>query len=109
MSARAKDEEREKLLSVDGEGDNPVTEQIAALQEELASTRKGRAQERFLFALAVVVLLDLILFRNFDNWGACVVIGVLELFLGLALADHLGLKNITEICSNIFNIFSRNY
>ncbi len=96
---------KNKLLSADDETGTPLGGQIAALQEKLTFEKDSRREERFIFILAFVVLFDVVVFRNMEGWGAPIVIGLLEIFIGLALAEKYGVKTVLAWAARIVDVF----
>lgn len=69
---------------------------LEALEETVSSERKARREERFIWIVVMVILIDVLWFRNASNPTLPVVIFVLELIALFVLARRM---DITEIVS----------
>lgn len=63
---------------------------------ELDEEKDKRKEERFLFILAGLVLLDAHILGNMDNWAAPLVIGILQLFGLLIYARRSGVEEVQQ-------------
>ena len=64
------------------------------LEQEDEAIADKRGEERFLWALACVILFNIIVFRDFDNWSGPLVVGLLELIFIVVLAKRSGVEYI---------------
>lgn len=66
----------------------------AELEKELANEKDGRREDRFLFAVTLIVIFDIWAMRDVDTWTVPVVVGVIELFFLLIFARRMGVEEI---------------
>ncbi|WP_157958634.1 hypothetical protein [Salinicola sp. CPA57] len=66
----------------------------AELENSLAGERDGRREDRFLFAVALIVIFDIWAMHDVDTWTVPVVVGVIELFFLLIFARRMGVEEI---------------
>lgn len=71
--------------------------QIAELQDENECLKNGRNEDRFIFGVIILILLNVIFFSHTDGWGGPLAVLVLELIVVMILARKLGVEDITNI------------
>ena len=71
--------------------------QLEGLQSEVQVLKDARNEERFLFGLCLIVLLDVIFFSHMDGWGGPLSILIIELVIIIMMARRLGVEDITEM------------
>lgn len=75
--------------------------QIAELQETLAQERDARREERFVFIVILVLLLDVVFFSVMPSFGGPIALLVLELLILIPLAKRMGMEEIATILSRV--------
>ena len=78
---------------------------IAALEGDLQNERDSRLQERFLWVLAVIILVDIIDLPNL-GWGASVVF-VLEIVFVLVLGRTCAVNGVYTFLQNAIDLAMR--
>ena len=73
--------------------DQPLVVALAAVQEQLAQERERRKEERFIWIIVSLVLLDLFLLDKRDSTAIVVSIFSLELIALVVVVRRLGVKN----------------
>ncbi len=92
------DDEYKKLSTLSIQGDATKKDaQIADLQAEIQQLENGNNEDRFVFGLIILILLDVIFFSHTDGWGAPLAILILELIVIMMMAKRLGVEEITNI------------
>lgn len=87
-----------EAASEDGMADS----QVAALEQDLEKLKDSFREERFCWALAILILLDVIFFTRIDGgWGAPITILFLEVILLLVLARKWGVEDLTDVIDKI--------
>ncbi|MFP4465016.1 MAG: hypothetical protein ACLFP8_07300 [Alphaproteobacteria bacterium] len=71
--------------------------QIATLQTQLEEVKEERHEERFCWALSLLILLNVFFFTNMEGWGAPISILLLQLVLLIILARKWGVEDLTDI------------
>lgn len=91
------------------EGDDPSgktsekDEALAALQNQLESEKEARCEERFVWIVLAVILLDIIWFRDAENAALPVVVMILELVALMVLARRMGVDDYVELVGRILS------
>jgi hypothetical protein len=65
-------------------------EQISELQEQLAQEKDARMEDRFVFIVAVVILLDVVFFTVMPSFGGPLALLILQLLVLIPLAKRMG-------------------
>ena len=78
---------------------------IAALENDLQNERESRLQERFLWTLAVIILVDIIGFPNL-GWGSGAVF-VLEIVFVLVMARMCAVNGVYTFLQNAIDLITR--
>jgi len=76
---------------------------VAQLQKSLESEKASRQEERFIWIMVSVILVDVLWFRNAQNVTVPVVILILELVVLLVLAKRMGIQELVLIFERIIN------
>jgi|SRR5579863_10194572 len=80
---------------------SPKDETIASLETEIQGIKEKLNEERFLWTLVIIVLVDIYVFSGMENWAGPLVIGVLEL-VGIAiLADRCGVDTVAPLIDRL--------
>lgn len=79
----------------------PIDDALANLANQLADEKDRRREERFLFILAVVCILNVLFLRDVENWAVPLVLLILELiFLSMA-AKMLGVDWVVTLIDKV--------
>ncbi|WFM72977.1 hypothetical protein [Halomonas sp. CKK8] len=71
--------------------------------KELDAVKDKLKEERFLFVLAGLVLLNAHILGNMDNWAAPVVIGILQIFGLLIFARRSGVEEVQQLLDKLLD------
>ena len=80
---------------------------IERIQTDLEKEKDARNEERFVFVIVIIILLDIYCFADMETWSAPVIIGVLELLLLLALARKWGVDDVAVWLDKILGTLHR--
>lgn len=81
----------------------PRDQQIQTLQEDLANERDARREERFIFIVILVLLLDIVFFSVMSSFGGPLALLILELLILIPLAKRMGMEEIAAIYSRVLD------
>jgi TRAP-type C4-dicarboxylate transport system permease large subunit len=92
-------------LFADGDDDGlyQPSRSIAVLEQQLEAERDARREERFVFIILCVILLNVVLFSVLDGLGGPLALLVLELIILVPLARRMGIDEIHQILSNVLD------
>jgi hypothetical protein len=92
-----------------GQATKPDSEdnQVAFLQGELARLHAERQEERFVWIVCIVVILDLYFLLPAENWAGPVVIGVLQLIALLVVANKCQVNPILPLLDRAAGFMKR--
>jgi len=76
-------------------------QQIEELQETLAFERDARIEDRFVFVIVGVLLLDVVFFSLMPTFGGPLAILILELLIFVPLARRMGMDEVAKIMSRV--------
>lgn len=79
-----------------------VDQSIVALEQSLARERDGRKEERFIWAVVALLLLDMSVFQHL-GWIQSILIAILEAFILLMLARIWGLEYAQILLAHAWN------
>lgn len=87
------------------EGDAYSKSAMAAEEayRELDAVKDKLKEERFLFVLAGLVLLNAHILGNMENWAAPVVIGILQIFGLLIFARRSGVEEVQQLLDKLLD------
>ncbi len=77
--------------------------QIDALQKKLDYERDARREERFIYIVVLVILLDIVFFSIMPSFGGPIALLILELLILIPLAKRMGMEEIATILDNVLN------
>ncbi|MDV6345243.1 hypothetical protein [Nitrosomonas sp. Is37] len=83
-------------------------DKIQALEKKVVELEDRLLEERFYWALGVVILIDIFSFPPMKSWGGPVAIVFLELFGLVVLAQKCGVDIIVQIIDKIIDGWSQN-
>lgn len=69
-------------------------EEIASLTESLQNCKDSKKEERFLWVLIAIILFNVPVFNDMENWGGPIAILVLEVIFLLIIARKCGIDEI---------------
>lgn len=78
-------------------------EQIEELQERLTQEQDARREERFVFIVLFILLLDVVFFSIMPTFGGPFAIVVLELLVLIPLARRMGMEEIAGIINRVID------
>jgi len=76
-------------------------EQIEELQKDLDEERDARREDRFVFVVVSVILLDVVFFSVMSNFGGPLALVILQLLILIPLAKRMGMEEIAQIMSRV--------
>jgi hypothetical protein len=79
---------------------------IAALEDDLQAERDSRLQERFLWTLALMILIDFIGFPRL-GWGSSGIIAVFEIVFLLVMARMCAVNGVYTFLQNPVDLITR--
>lgn len=82
----------------------PAIDQIRSTEElkkELAAEKDARREDRFIFIVVSIILLDVIFFTFMPNFGGPLAILVLQILILIPIARRLGMEEIIEILNGV--------
>lgn len=88
------------LLEVDGKPD-AKDETIASLNTEIQGLLDKLLEERFLWALACIVFIDMYVFSQMENWSGPVVVGVFQLVGVVIFADRCKVNAVAPLIDRL--------
>lgn len=78
-------------------------EQISELQERLTEERDARKEDRFVFTVLIVLLLDVVFFTVMPTFGGPLALIILELLILIPLAKRMGMEEVAQILSRVLH------
>ena len=94
---------RDSFAGLGGDDPAKVDEALDQLQQQLEAQKIERSEERFVWIMITVILVDVLWFRNASNPTVPVIVLVLELVLLLVLAKRMGVPELMLIFERIIN------
>jgi hypothetical protein len=82
-------------------------EALVALEKQLEAAKDARREERFMWIVVVVILVDVLWFRNAPNATFPVVILVLEAVVLFILANRMGVDEAKGLFERLLQSISR--
>lgn len=79
----------------------------ADLERELQYEKEARREERFIFLVFFVALLDAFLFMNMENWTGPVVIGLIQLIGFTVYARRSGVDEVVQLLDKLLAPFKQ--
>ena len=74
---------------------------IQELQEALTEERDARKEDRFVFIVAVVILLDIVFFTVMPSFGGPLALLILQLLVLIPLARRMGMEEVAQLISRV--------
>lgn len=94
------------LKGDDGEA-GPKDAALKALEDQLSEAKDARLEERFIWIVVTVILVDVLWFRNASNAVVPIVVLILELVILFILANRLGIQEVKGLLDRIMQGLSR--
>jgi TRAP-type C4-dicarboxylate transport system permease large subunit len=77
--------------------------QISELQENLAKCQDARREDRFVFIVCIVLLLDVVFFSIMPSFGGPLALLIIQLLILIPLAKRMGMEEIAQILSRVLH------
>ena len=74
------------------------TDSLEALGKELQREKDGRREERFIFILVIVILLNITVLPIMSHWSGPIALLILQFLLLILLCNKDGIKRSEIIC-----------
>jgi hypothetical protein len=78
-------------------------QQVSELQKQLVDEKDARKEDRFVFIVLIVLLLDVVFFTVMPTFGGPLALLILELLVLIPLAKRMGMEEIAEILSRVLH------
>ncbi len=88
----------DKTVKRDKEQEDKEVSDLCLKIEEIT---KERYEERFLWILTFVLLLDILFLKDCQNWSLPIVIGIIELIIILSVGQKLGIDFLSSLLEKI--------
>ena len=88
----------DKTVKRDKEQEDKEVSDLCLKIEEIT---KERYEERFLWILTFVLLLDIFFLKDCQNWSLPIVIGIIELIIILSVGQKLGIDFLSSLLEKI--------
>lgn len=96
----SKEKTFDKLVDEDA---SKQDQQISELQKQLTHEKDARQEDRFVFLVALVLLLDIVFFSVMPSFGGPLALLILELLILIPLAKRMGMEEIARILSRVID------
>ena len=85
--------------------DEPTAQekQIQELQKDLLHEKDARLEERFVFIILLVLLLNVVFFSVTPSFGGPIALLVLELLILIPLANRMGMQEVAQIINRVLD------
>ena len=84
----------------------PANESSASLEARYAELQSKVGEERFLWSVVVVLLVDLLMFERFGTWAAPVCITIVEVIFFVVLARKCRVPDITMLLDRVTDFYA---
>jgi hypothetical protein len=92
------------FAALKGDPDETATDEAkAALEKELSDQKDARLEERFVWIVVAVILLDIIWFHDSTNAALPVVVMILELVALMVLARRMGVDDFVQLIGRVLH------
>jgi len=103
------DDSKNKTFSAVSYGEvSKKDQQIEELQEEVQFEKDARQEERFVWIVVCVILLDVVFFSVMPSFGGPIALLVLQLLFLIPLANRMGMQEISRILSRVLDRMAGN-
>lgn len=82
---------------------SPQDKQIQELQAKLIYEKDARLEERFVYLVVAVMLLDVVFFTVMPTFGGPIALLILELLVLIPLAKRMGMEEIARILGRVLD------
>ena len=84
-----------------------IEDQILELQERIQKEVDGRNEERLIWFLVVLILLDVYFFTSIGSFFGALVIGILQILLFILVARKLGMEQVVQLIDRMIATVAR--
>ena len=94
---------------LDAAGDNATAqdESAAQLEQRYAALRAKMGEERYIWTLVVILLVDFVVFERIGNWAASLAIMAIEAVLLVVIARKCGVPDVIMLIDKIGDFYGR--
>lgn len=85
----------------------PKDQALEALQQELTALKDARGEERFIWIVVCVILVDVLWFRDAENAVVPIIVLLLEVLVLFILAKRMGIEETRAILGKMMDGISR--
>lgn len=78
-------------------------EQIDELQQRLTAERDARREDRFVFIVVTVILLDIVFFSVMPTFGGPIALLILQVLILVPLARRMGMEEVAQLLSRVLD------
>ncbi len=103
MPSKPLNSQPETLGEIFADEPTPRDALVKDLQESLADIRDARREERFVFIVICVLLLDVVFFTVMPSFGGPLALLILELLVLIPLAKRMGMEEIAKMLDRVVN------
>lgn len=94
-------------LTGDTGAEAPKDQALEALQQELTALKDARGEERFIWIVVCVILVDILWFKDAENAVVPIIVLLLELLVLFILAKRMGIEETRAILGKLMDGISR--
>ncbi|HEX3860358.1 MAG TPA: hypothetical protein VHY35_01545 [Stellaceae bacterium] len=81
--------------------------EIESLQVRVQTLTDEKYEERFIWIVVLIIIVDIGVFPSMNNWGAPIAILVIEIILMAILAKRLGVEEVTMLLARTIDGWAR--
>lgn len=85
------------------DADEGEAKSIARLEKNITELEDKRKEERFLWIIVILIVMDVSVFPHMESWGGPVSILTLEIIALLIIARHCGIEEVHQLIDKIIN------
>jgi len=82
---------------------------IEHLEEKLQHIKDARSEERFIFVVIIILLLNVVFFSVLPNFAGPLALLILELLVLIPFAKKMGMQEISEILDRIIHRAAKSF
>jgi len=90
-----------EIISILKEPSDPTDDQIAALQEDIENLKNKHQEDKFMWFVSGIALLDIVALLHVDNWTGPLVIGLIELIAIIVMANRCKVEVVAPLIDKI--------
>jgi hypothetical protein len=83
--------------------DEKTSEQVSILTRNYETERNDRKEERFIWILILIIIIDFEFFTIMQNVAGPIIIGLIELILILILAERCGIDRVLPLIDKVLS------